>query len=131
MENRRECYRHPFPPEQALPVIVEDFAHGAAWQGQALDLSLTGMRIRIADPQPQPFSGRRANVRLFLDPAEALSLPIRVVHAEPRDPGVFGCEFVESIDPRTNERREKKLWAYLLQQQRRERQRLKSHSQAG
>lgn len=131
MDNRRECYRHPFPPDEPLPVKVEDPAHGKSWEGQLVDLSVTGMCVRVPVATPTALPAARATAKLYLDPAQSLSVPVRLVHAQSKGPGLFGFEFIESVDPRTNEMREKKLWAFLLQQQRRERNRMKSQKQAG
>jgi c-di-GMP-binding flagellar brake protein YcgR len=131
MDNRRECYRHPFDPDESMPVKVEDPAHNRSWEGQLVDLSVTGMCVRVPVPTPGTLPPARVTAKLFLDPAQALSVPVRLVHAESKGPGLLGFEFIESVDPRTNEIREKKLWAFLLQQQRRARNRTKSQKQAG
>ena len=121
MKNRREYYRHTFAADDGLPATVQDAAGGPLLPVVVLDLSLTGMRFR-ADGPHRPWAGDDLiAIRFTLPGAVQLSIEGRVIYEHPSDQGEsYGVHFLPSPSAGQNAQREKILWRFLLQAQRRQ-----------
>lgn len=126
MSNRRNDYRHTFAPDDRLRVELYDAGGPRLAVGQVVNLSLGGMAVDLGDT---PFR---------LDPAHAVSarfsiphglrrfaLASAVVHTHPTaEGGQLGLRFLPLDDLGAREERERALWVFLLDEQRRERRQM-------
>jgi c-di-GMP-binding flagellar brake protein YcgR len=122
MSNRRNDYRHDFAPDDRLRVELSA-AGGRDAVGQIVNLSLGGMAVDLG------------GASLRLDPAECVSarfsiphglrrfaLASSVVHtAATAEGGPVGLRFLPLGDLDAQEERDKALWVFLLDEQRRQR----------
>ncbi len=120
MENRRSDYRVVFTLQDALPVKLESMPLRQALQGQVVDLSVGGMRVR--------FSGHR----MQLSPTElwiaqptlpglpgSLAMRSAIVYSRARQSGSeYGVHFLPLADRDLTEARAKLIWRFLLEEQR-------------
>jgi hypothetical protein len=137
MENRRADFRYLFPVKTSL--AAECALPDGMLRGTIVDLSVGGMRVRL-DPAPeQPdgagpsgglkthaggaagidaaLAGQTVEVRFSLG-EQTLAIKANVVHvARPH----LGLRFLPLVDSTANAARERVLWAYLLEEQPRER----------
>jgi hypothetical protein len=125
MENRRQTYRHPFDPEEALRVAVHKPGGLLSLDCELLDLSLGGMRVRLRDATRSLRVGDSVVSRLLgrdsPEPVElSLALPSQIVYLERRDARVdCGIHFLPLADPGTNDNIERILGRFLMAEQRR------------
>jgi len=122
MSNRRYDYRHHFAPDDRLRVELA-FTGGRRAVGQIVDMSVGGIAVALDDPTCR------------FDPADAVSahfaiphglrrfaLASAVVHRRAADEGNhFGLRFLPLDNLDAQESRDKSLWVFLLDEQRRER----------
>jgi hypothetical protein len=121
MHNRRNDYRHPFAPEDRLRVELTS-ARGSCVIGEIADLSIGGLAYEgdvafplVPDEQVTAHFAIPHGLRRF-------AIPATVVH----DRGDrFGLHFLPLEDDEAQEDRDKALWVFLLDEQRRERRRLR------
>ena len=120
-ENRRRDYRHPFLPTDTRPVDLELLAHPATTMGEILDLSLGGMRVRLDKKVDPPKPNDRLRVRSAIPGMDSsLGLASVVVHSQTTPDGHFcGIHFLSSTNPTADDGREKALWRFLMDEQRR------------
>lgn len=120
MDNRRLDYRHPFADRHRSVLLFA--AEGAGEVAAPLvDLSVGGMGLCWVDGVPPPSIGTRFRVRVELPGRGELELPAEVVHAQGE--GRLGLRFLPAGEPAAQEKRDKKLWSYLLEEQRESRRR--------
>lgn len=118
MDNRRADYRHAFRPHErpAIAVHVRD----AACRGEIVDLSLRGMAIQLESPVPlTPHDRIHAEIEIPGD--EKLSLMGEVIHRAQPSSRQFGMRFLLPADLNAAESRDRVLWRFLMQEQRRQR----------
>jgi c-di-GMP-binding flagellar brake protein YcgR len=118
MENRRQDFRHAFPPPERRRVHLTA-ATGTA-TGEILDLSLGGMRVRL-EPAGALKPRQRYRVQLSLTADEALALDAEVVHGRNDPENGCGLHFLPLVDLRASDARERRLWKFLLDEQLRQR----------
>lgn len=128
MENRRQTFRLTFVPQEAPRVEIYPREKQAGFEGELLDLSVAGMRVRLRGLVPLR-TGDTITARLLAwkgpAPAElSLTLPARIVHREPvGEDTLLGLHFQPTADPATNENIERTLFGFILAEQRRQRRR--------
>jgi len=122
MENRRQDYRHAFPPGERFAVQLE--APGGRWSatGEVVDLSLGGMAVRLDAPAAAFGVDDRILARLRVP--SPLALNAAVAHAG-EGGRRLGLRFLSSASGAADGTRERVLWAFLLDAQRRALQRLR------
>jgi hypothetical protein len=122
VDNQRSNYRHYFARDDRLRVELSVAGGSRVVSGQIVNMSLGGIAVDLGD----------ASFRL--DPAEPVAahfaiphglrqfaLPAEVVHVEQTARGDrVGLQFLPPKDPDALEERERALWAFLLDEQRRE-----------
>jgi len=121
MQNRRNDFRVVFTLQDALPVKLESMPLRQALQGQVVDLSIGGMRVRL--------SGRRvelAPTELWIAQPTLPGLPGRlamrsaIVYSRAQQSGSeYGVHFLPLADRELAEARDKLIWRFLLEEQRR------------
>ncbi len=122
MSNRRSDYRHHFAPDDQLRVELV-WPAGRRAIGQIRDMSVGGIGVTLDDPScrfppTDPVSahfGIPHGLRRF---ALASTVVHRSVDGESRQ---FGLRFLPLDDIEAQEARDKALWVFLLDEQRRER----------
>jgi c-di-GMP-binding flagellar brake protein YcgR len=121
MGNRRQDYRHSFDPAQAPHVELERSSDAACCTGWIADLSVEGMRICFEGSAPALAENERVVARFTL-PVHPLqfSLNARVIHLKTESDGYScGIHFVPSANLDLDARRERAIWQFLLDEQRR------------
>jgi c-di-GMP-binding flagellar brake protein YcgR len=128
MENRRQTYRHPFQPQEALRAELNLPASPVGLACKLLDLSLGGMRVRLGETPASLRVGTPVTVRLLGrdDPPTSaeLSLTLRsqvVYLARHGEEWHCGVHFLPIANPSANENIERILSRFLLGEQRRKR----------
>jgi hypothetical protein len=121
MENRRQNYRHAFAPDALLPVSIQRGTGGPFWKGWALDLSVTGTRVRLEDSAQHLAANDRVVLRMALPrQSERLQMHGMVIHYSlDEQHETYGIEFLPSLSSSADELRERLIWTFLLQEQRR------------
>jgi len=121
VRNRRQDYRHNFPPDDRLQVELSS-AEGDRSTGQIADLSIGGLAylgdVSFRLDSDEPITAHFAiphGLRRF-------AISASVVH----DAGDrIGLHFLPLDDEEAQEERDKALWVFLLDEQRRERRRMR------
>jgi hypothetical protein len=120
MENRRHDYRHAFPPDFRLRVEISLSRGGAPLIGEMLNLSIGGMTVDLGDATVRLDANEEVCVRFAIPHGlRHFTIPSTIVHIDPAPPGAFGLCFLPLDDPDAQEEREKNLWVFLLDEQRR------------
>lgn len=118
MDNRRQHYRHVFGAG-AFP--VECLLVAGKYSAEVFDLSVGGIGLRPTEPFPPLVPGQRLQVRFCLRPGMMLSLLAEAIYqTRDLDPRV-GLRFLPLDDPVAEESRDRTLWAFLLEEQRKKR----------
>lgn len=133
MDNRRNDYRHVFSPPEGLRVQIQSDSQ-LLFQGVMVDLSLGGLRVQQPPDQP---SSKDAKVSLgpqkkvqvmFTLPWEnqPMRLDCLVIHVRQ---GIWGLQILPLDDDQAETIRQKTLWRFLLEEQRRQIRRLRQIKQ--
>ncbi len=127
MEIQRKDYRHSFPPDERIRVDLEFSGPRTLLHGEIVNLSVGGMRVQFVDPVPPLKPRGRLVARASIQKEQVdLSLPSSVVYAEHSDEISFcGLQFLSSANRTLDESRERTVWRFLLEEQRRLRRRQK------
>ncbi len=123
MPNRRKDYRlaladDPLPAELLLPGSKRPLV------GAVVNLSISGMALRLPEDLPTPTLEEVCQVTFTL-PSDRRRLPIqaRAVYVSRRDDGnLCGLSFLPLSLESATEERERAIWLFLLDEQRRRRQ---------
>jgi hypothetical protein len=121
--NRRANYRHRFSRRERIPVEVKLVGMPLPLVGETVDLSIGGIQVWFAD---QGLSLRVADPILVTPEVpgagSVLTLHGEVVYCHSQRKGYCsGIQFLSSVDPAVQENREKLIWRFLLDEQRRAR----------
>jgi PilZ domain len=120
MENRRQHYRFAFAPTRRLPVHLGSIDGQASVAGKIVNLSIWGICVSIEGPGMPP--GDRWYATFALEPdAEPLTLLLERVYAQDGTETCCGFRFLRTLDLKAQEERERTIWRFLLEEQRRER----------
>ena len=122
MENRRNNYRHLFEKETAISVeLYSPSTPEIRLRGVMTNLSITGMAVNFpsASVVLKPEERFRAQFSLPNE-TDPILLDCEVVHpeADPK-PREHGFRFLPLLNHREEESRQRKLWLFLLDEQRR------------
>lgn len=121
MVNRRNYYRQPLRAAGGIPVdlILPD---GTLWCGTIVDLSVAGMSVQLPRQPPDHLADDAwfTSFALAADQPEVF-LPARLIHCQPDDPPIAGFRFLPPIDPRADQDARKRIAAFLVGEQCRER----------
>jgi hypothetical protein len=119
MDNRRADYRHPFALRERFEVELESVLHSQTVAGRLIDLSVGGMKVHLLDQQtPVPDSWiTRAYVPEL--PGSPVLLGTIVYCRPGAEGGICGVRFLPLADSKANDARDKVIWRFLLDQQRR------------
>lgn len=132
MENRRKDFRHRFDagerievvlsPKRRIDVKLSSPDHPEIRAGQIHNLSLHGMLIVLAKNLP-PLAIKESVLTCFILPKtgdrltiEAVVVRTQVISGET----YYGCQFIPLAYREDQQKREKLLWQYLLNEQRRQ-----------
>jgi len=123
MDNRRLLYRHTFPPGTRPSVELVLPAGQKSIRGEAIDLSVGGVRVELADPTVPLRTGDRLVAALTRRLSNRVDLQLSAVSAivyveTCNNLRYCGVRFLPSVDPLSNETREATLWRFLLNEQR-------------
>ena len=121
MRNRRQDYRHCFDDKRRLMVKLSSLDERESVIGEVVNLSIGGLCIQSDTLRGSKLDQWIATCMLEpgMPPVKAL---VEVVYASPSRPTAAGLHFVPSSDLTIQEERERKIWRFLLAEQRRERQ---------
>ena len=123
MDNRRSSFRCAFRLDERLGVELLIPGKAPRW-GLIVDLSIRGMGVSLADPDAIGPPGQHFPVRFVIPPGTRFTLPAVLVRASGPTQPILGIEFLPHPDPRFLAAREKTLWNFLLESQRRRRREL-------
>ncbi|HZT79009.1 MAG TPA: PilZ domain-containing protein [Gemmataceae bacterium] len=117
MTNRRHDYRHPFAPDDRLRVELSAPGKHPVVTGQMVNLSVGGLAY-LGEPPAGPEHGRRV-VAHFAIPhgLRRFAIPAEVVHGGEGD--LLGLRFLPLDDSEAQDERDKALWVFLMDEQRR------------
>jgi hypothetical protein len=124
MENRRKDYRHRLEAPGRLGAELTPSGRPAAVAAEVIDLSVSGLAVALP-AAAAPTVGEACIVRLVAT-AERLDLkiPAVVIHRHDTPAGSrLGLHFPPLANPAANDNRERVLWRFLLEEQRRLRRR--------
>jgi len=119
MENRREYYRHAFPPARDMTVMFRSTDGTSSFLGDMVNLSIGGLCARFQAGKTMP--AKKWIASLTLDPGVTLQIPVEQVYAKDDQPGHCGFRFLPRPNPRVLEEQERMIWSFLLDEQRGER----------
>lgn len=132
MDNRRKHYRHHFnaserlgvdlSPRRRIRVELDSADRRPQIVGQIFNLSLSGMLVRLTDPAASLENDDQLTASFAIPPGPArLVVDSVVVHSRKHEDGIYyGLRFLPLIDPAANDEREKVLWQFLTEEQRRQ-----------
>jgi hypothetical protein len=127
MVNRRSYYRQHLRVTGGLPVdlILPD---GTVWAGTIVDLSAGGISVRLPHQPPEGSDDGRwfTSFALFANQPEVF-LPAQLIHCQSDESPIAGLRLLPPIDPRTDAEARKRITAFLLTEQCRERRNRHSH----
>lgn len=92
-----------------------------ALRGEVLDLSLGGMRFRLPEATPALQPRERLQVSFCLADEEPFEVEAEVVYRQQEPVDCRGVRFLPLAEPSVSEARERRLWQFLLDEQRRAR----------
>jgi c-di-GMP-binding flagellar brake protein YcgR len=119
MDNRRQDYRHTFEPAERLHVELTRADGSAVLTGEIVNLSVGGMLVAL--PHACPFKpAERCHVQFAIEPERPLAIRAAVVHLAADRAGA-GLRFLPLANLDAGEARERALWRFLLDEQRRAR----------
>jgi c-di-GMP-binding flagellar brake protein YcgR len=117
MQNRRQFYRHSFAHPAHHPVRLRLLGHDEPLAGTMLNLSLGGLALRIeGETELEPGTGM-AEISLGPD-QPPLTMPVELLHRDAHDPAIYGFRFLPRVDARAEEECERRVWSFLLREQR-------------
>jgi hypothetical protein len=120
MENRRLDYRHDFPPTRPVLVTLKTVMEGRAIEGDLIDLSISGMCVYASALRNE--DAEKWTISLALEPdAPPLDVIAERIHRRDSDPARVGFRFLASDDQEKADEQERRIWKFLLDQQRRRR----------
>jgi c-di-GMP-binding flagellar brake protein YcgR len=122
MENRRKEYRHTFSEAEHPSAQLTRIGEPQTLTGAVLSLSAGGMGVQFWPPTAADLPAGPWLVRLTLGPGQqpvSVTALLRHVHGE--DALLYGFQFLPSADPSTHAALERRIWAFLLEVQRRAR----------
>jgi hypothetical protein len=119
MENRREHYRHAFPPARGLTVLLRSTDGASSFSGAMINLSIGGVCVKSLAKEMVP--GKKWVASLALDPEVTLTIPVEQVYARDDQAGPCGFRFLPRPNPRVLEEQERVISSFLLDEQRGER----------
>jgi len=120
MENRRQHYRHEFAPTRVFVVRLQSVDGDSTLQGELLNLSIGGMCVYAPALKEKPAQKWIATLPLGAE-NETVSIPAKRVYVRNADTACYGFRFLEDADVEAAEAREKAVWSFLLNEQRRRR----------
>jgi hypothetical protein len=121
-ESRRGDYRHELFPGQKVPVWLETLSPRSRFDGEIIDLSVRGVRVHLCQDRVPLRLGDICYTELNLPRVqEKLALHATVRYLVTFEGGLrLGLRFLPSINPATQQARQKLLWRFLMDEQRRE-----------
>jgi c-di-GMP-binding flagellar brake protein YcgR len=122
-ENRRENYRCSFPEGSRLHVNLETPMGRKHLSGEIIDMSTTGATVRLDGTPALPLQSETVVASFHIPGVDSqLSVNSAVVHRDQGDDAVYlGLEFLPLAIPSAAETRDRILWSFLLNEQRRQR----------
>jgi hypothetical protein len=120
MRNRRQDYRHSFDDKRRLMVKLSSIDDRDSVIGEVLNLSVGGLCVQAESLRGSKLDQWIATCMLEpgMPPVKAL---VELIYATPNSPKATGLHFVPTSDFSVQEERERKIWQFLLAEQRRER----------
>jgi c-di-GMP-binding flagellar brake protein YcgR len=121
MENRRNDYRHTFPPDDRLSVELRTSRARGTLTGQIVNLSVSGMSVVLDDDTALVHPDERCRATFSIPHGlRRFTLESAVIHTCPTAAGgQFGLHFLPLDDADAQEEQEKAIWVFLLDEQRR------------
>jgi c-di-GMP-binding flagellar brake protein YcgR len=121
MQNRRQTYRHVFPPNHRLRASLVEQGEAVGRTGEIVNLSIGGMCVKLDDGVTSPEGN--CLVDFVLDGAnEVIQIRAERVHAKQDRDLCLGWRFLFPIHAPTRERLERQISKYLIDVQRYQRQ---------
>jgi hypothetical protein len=122
MENRRQNYRLAIPPELRLSAALRPLGSDTELVGGVVNFSVGGLAVAL-DAGAALGPAVPCTVRLALPGSpDGVLARASITHQQPSGPQqIFGLRFAPLLDPVANENRERLLWRFSLEEQRRQR----------
>lgn len=122
MDNRRQNYRHALSAADRIGVELDLPGRRPGLTGAVADLSVSGMRVRLADAEVYLPVEERLIARFALPGSEGpVTLSAAVAYTQTHNDARFcGIRFLPSTNPLADETRERLIWRYLLDEQRKD-----------
>ena len=118
MQNRRQQYRHEFPPTRPMMVHLHSPHSRETITAEVVNLSIGGMCVYSSALRKH--SADRWDVALTFDSeSEPLTVPAETVYRRPDDSALWGFRFAAETDEEKSDLRERVIWQFLLSEQRR------------
>ena len=117
MENRRQHYRHEFAPTRQIAVRLQCAERALLLQAELINLSIGGMCVYASALRTEAAEKWVATLSFGAE-AAPLNVPVERIYARAGDRACCGFRFLAADDL---EEREKIIWKFLLDEQRRRR----------
>jgi hypothetical protein len=120
MDNRRECYRHVFPPPDRIPVELESLGGRSKLQGEIVNLSVSGLNARLEGRTPLVAGSQHLLVRFHLPESETcLVIRSLLKRTQCSCEGIHcGLQFLPLVNPSAENERAKVLSNLIMNLQR-------------
>jgi c-di-GMP-binding flagellar brake protein YcgR len=120
MDNRRRYYRHSFIGPPLLQATLSSAGGPESRRGEIVNLSVGGMALRLED-QTFLASASQWTIGVCLNRDTPLLLQATLVHQATDNNPSYGFQFHSLAETHANEEREKVIWSFLLDEQRKAR----------
>jgi hypothetical protein len=130
MDNRRNDYRHTFPAEDRLRVEIILDDNRTIVAGDVVNLSVTGMAVELEEAHSFRVDDRCTATFSIPHGLRRFALDSEVIHTMPTaGGGHLGLHFRPLDNGDAQDEREKALWVFLLDEQRRLRPRMRGEAE--
>jgi c-di-GMP-binding flagellar brake protein YcgR len=123
MQNRRRHYRHDFPPTRPVSVKLQSQDGSRTIEGDLIDLSIGGMCV-YASALKNDTTENWSAIFQFETDANPFKVAAKRIRRHGNDPARCGFHFLAEDDPEKSDEQEKRIWRFLLAEQRRRRKHL-------
>jgi PilZ domain len=118
MDDRRDSYRHVLASRRRLSAELH-VAGGRNLRGVIIDFSVGGLSVQMPrSPVEEPLEETWFISFSLSSSEKPLVLTAELVHLRATDPPVAGFRFLPLLDYKTQTEVEKRIWSYLLNEQR-------------
>lgn len=121
MQNRREHYRFVFPPDTFWKVTFQSADGAVTFSADVVNLSVGGICVKATEVPKAAQIGRWTISLPIAGAGAPLRVTAELVHPDGGTAGQWGFRFVRLPKALEQDRQERQIWKFILDQQRRER----------